>query len=100
MAVDCLVMGITDGIRFKSAKSKKAAARQPISCELPKKATDPRTALLAPSELADIEDAQGRICADCPCLCPPGIPILMPGEYIAHTGIKLPQPIRCVTGCK
>ncbi len=26
MAVDCLVMGITDGIRFKSAKSKKAAA--------------------------------------------------------------------------
>ena len=81
-------------------ESKKAAARQPISCELPKKATDPRTALLAPSELADIEDAQGRICADCPCLCPPGIPILMPGEYIAHTGIKLPQPIRCVTGCK
>lgn len=49
---------------------------------LPERVMLPREALLARNELVPAELALGRISADSPCICPPGIPIIMPGELI------------------
>lgn len=55
-----------------------------------------RDAVFAKSETADIKDAEGRIAADSVTPCPPGIPVLIPGEmidrqvleYLKSCGIK------------
>ncbi len=61
------------------------SADEHIPCSVPavpKRMISPREALLACSELLPAELALGRISADSPCICPPGIPIVMPGELV------------------
>ena len=41
-----------------------------------------RQALLAPKESVDIDKAEGRISAQVKITCPPGIPLVMPGERL------------------
>ena len=41
-----------------------------------------REAMLAPSESVPLESAGGRTAAEAACPCPPGVPILMPGECV------------------
>lgn len=46
----------------------------------PKCAVSPREAVLAPSEWVPTEQAAGRIAAQAACPCPPGVPVVMPGN--------------------
>ena len=41
-----------------------------------------REAVLAPSEWIYLEESAGRIAAEPACPCPPGVPVVMPGEEI------------------
>lgn len=49
---------------------------------LPPARCTPRQAILAPSRLVALEDSLGRVAAEAACPCPPGVPIVMPGEEI------------------
>lgn len=48
----------------------------------PEKAVSLREAMLSPSEMIFIDKSIGRIAADTACPCPPGVPVIMPGEII------------------
>lgn len=48
----------------------------------PEKVISLRQAILAETEIVTILQAKGRIAADTACPCPPGVPIVMPGERI------------------
>ncbi len=47
-----------------------------------------RQALFSPSENIPIQQAAGRICASLAVPCPPGMPIVLPGEIISQTAAK------------
>lgn len=49
---------------------------------IPKTAMPIREAMLSNNEFVSINDSNGRIAADTACPCPPGIPVIMPGEII------------------
>lgn len=49
---------------------------------LPPVKTDLRSALFAPAEIVPLESAAGRIAAEAACPCPPGVPVVMPGEEV------------------
>ncbi len=53
---------------------------QPIN-----KACSIRKALFAPSETLPVQQAVGRVCASLAVPCPPGMPIVLPGEIISQT---------------
>lgn len=42
-----------------------------------------REAVMSPRETVNIENAAGRIAAEAKCPCPPGVPLVMPGELIS-----------------
>ncbi len=48
-----------------------------------------RQALFAPSEVVDVADSDGRICASPAVTCPPAIPIAVPGEIISEQSAAL-----------
>ena len=48
-----------------------------------------RTAALARRETVDTADAAGRIAAAAVCPCPPGVPVVMPGERISADCARL-----------
>lgn len=41
-------------------------------------------ALFKPQKIVPIENAGGEVCAGLKCPCPPGVPLVMPGEIIDH----------------
>ena len=55
---------------------------------LPKKIFPPRKALFSHSESVNIKDAVGRTASSTVCPCPPGIPVIMPGEVIDETTVS------------
>ena len=42
----------------------------------------PREAILAPAQALPLQAAEGRTAAEAACPCPPGVPVVMPGEII------------------
>jgi len=54
---------------------------------LPPVKTSLRTAMFAPWETVSLEVAEGRISGAAACPCPPGVPIVMPGEEITKEAI-------------
>ena len=48
----------------------------------------PIFALFSTSKSVEVRDSLGKISANTICPCPPGIPILMPGEVITENSIK------------
>ena len=44
----------------------------------------PQKAVLSPSEEVPMNLAVGRIAAQASCPCPPGVPVVMPGEVISE----------------
>lgn len=52
--------------------------------ELPDYVLSPRQALLAPQETVSLSNSVGRIAAEAACPCPPGVPVVMPGEKITR----------------
>ena len=68
--------------------------KEPIKAEelpifTPVQVFSPREAMLAPAETVAVETAAGRICAAPAVSCPPAVPILMSGERIDETAIRL-----------
>lgn len=55
---------------------------------LPPRAVRPRAVLLAGHEFIPPQDAEGRIAAEAACPCPPGVPVVMPGEIIDARCVK------------
>ena len=55
---------------------------------LPETPVSLREALFAPTETVPLEKAAGRIAAEAACPCPPGMPVVMPGERIHEDAIK------------
>ena len=53
-----------------------------FSFELPEIKLSPREAILAETEMISVENSFGKISAESACPCPPGIPVIMPGEVI------------------
>lgn len=74
-------------IHIPEKKAKKDSCVLPFS--LPEAVMTPREAILKKSELVNIDHALGRISADSACPCPPGIPVVMPGEIISEEVIFL-----------
>lgn len=46
-------------------------------------------AMYKPRKLVPIEAARGEICAEMKSVCPPGIPLIFPGEIIDHTTAEI-----------
>lgn len=70
---------------FKGGKTK------PVSFAVPEKlrtVMTPRQAALAPCETVEILQSAGRVAAESRCPCPPGVPLVMPGEAITKTLAK------------
>ena len=72
-------------------RAERAVAALPVGRPLPRGPELPplppagaglREAVLAPAEAVPLERAVGRLAAEAACPCPPGVPIVMPGEYI------------------
>ncbi|WOC32312.1 MULTISPECIES: aminotransferase class I/II-fold pyridoxal phosphate-dependent enzyme [Caproicibacterium] len=73
----------------------------PVGAPLPPRAELPplppvrmplRQAVFAPSETVPLRQAVGRIAAQAACPCPPGVPVVMPGEEVT------PQAARFLSG--
>ena len=77
-----------DWSRLKMAlrKIKKVSAKEVSYVErplrFPKKAMNIREAVMAKTEVVDVGKAEGKVAGDIVCPCPPGVPIVMPGELI------------------
>jgi arginine/lysine/ornithine decarboxylase len=48
-----------------------------------------RSAVLSPSEIISVDDAEGRICASPTVSCPPAVPIVVSGEEITEEDVEL-----------
>lgn len=57
-------------------------SKQNFTFELPERVITIREALLSPKKSVPLEQAVGEIAADMVCPCPPGIPLVIPGERI------------------
>lgn len=62
---------------------------EPHPVPLPEAAVTPREAVLSPGERATVENSAGRIAAEAACPCPPGVPVVMPGEKIGKEQVCL-----------
>ena len=61
----------------------------PFYFDLPNVKISLREALFSLFEKIKTKDALNKICAQTLCICPPGIPILVPGEVVDEKAIKL-----------
>lgn len=57
--------------------------------KLPEYALSPREAFTGQKECVDVSAAEGRIAAEAACPCPPGVPVVMPGEIIDSECMKI-----------
>lgn len=55
-----------------------------INYSLPEVKTTLREALMSPSVCVDIKEAKNKVAAEVVCPCPPGVPMVMPGEKIGN----------------
>nr|WP_317413101.1 aminotransferase class V-fold PLP-dependent enzyme [uncultured Solibaculum sp.] len=53
-----------------------------VTPALPQMVERPRTAVLSPSQWVDVSQCVGQVAAQAACPCPPGVPLVMPGEKI------------------
>lgn len=84
-----------------SSLNGKPVSDRPDKISLPEYVISPRQAMLGETETVELDKADGRISADSSCPCPPGVPLIMPGEQIDKYTIKLlraygQQTICCV----
>ncbi len=64
---------------------------------LPKVELSVRQAVFAPAEKIPLQDSVGRIAADTACPCPPGVPVVMPGEVITKEIVGFLKKYRFLT---
>ncbi len=71
--------GALTALTPREAPLTEAAAFEPAEAVL-----TPREAVFAPSETVRVGEATGRIAAETVISCPPGVPVVIPGEKITH----------------
>lgn len=82
-----------DWIRLKTAlkKAKQIAKKErkikSRILNLPRKSLDIRKAVMSSRKLMEVKEAIGKVAAEIACPCPPGVPIVMPGEVIGKEEI-------------
>ncbi|MDD6395672.1 MAG: amino acid decarboxylase, partial [Firmicutes bacterium] len=76
-------------VEFEAGKPLINAADELKFCRLPKCAMTPREAVTHSREFVPTAQAEGRIAAEAACPCPPGVPVVMPGEIIDKECIKI-----------
>ncbi|MCI9273432.1 MAG: aminotransferase class V-fold PLP-dependent enzyme [Clostridiales bacterium] len=64
---------------------------------LPVKAADPREAVLASAEWIPLDQSVGRVAAQAACPCPPGVPVVMPGETVSEKTVEFLSNYRIST---
>lgn len=57
--------------------------------KLPKVSASPKEAVFAPSRLVPLEKAEGKICGEIRCSCPPCVPLVMPGEVYSRECLRM-----------
>jgi len=55
---------------------------EPLQAQEPVCVMTPREALLAQGETVSVSAAEGRVCAETLCKCPPAVPLAIPGELV------------------
>lgn len=76
-------------IEFPTGKPLNNSADDVKFRRLPECAMTPREVLTHEREFVPTEQAEGRIAAEAACPCPPGVPVVMPGEIIDKECIKI-----------
>lgn len=81
-----------DFVRLQKALAKmpqgfSKVRQEQISC-IPKQEMPLRTAVLSASEMVPVEKSCGRVSAETACPCPPGVPVVMPGEKIDRSMVQ------------
>lgn len=71
---------LADAIDILPVRSSLPARQGPPP--LPPVKTSLRTAVFAPAQTVSLDSAVGRIAAEAACPCPPGVPVVMPGEEV------------------
>ena len=72
-----------------SLPKKKPLAQQEVPYSLPPQRMELRQGYFAPREEVNLEQAVGRISAVTQSCCPPGVPVVMPGEEITPQVCRL-----------
>ena len=84
--------GEPDFVRLEQAicamPKQKPLPRQAAVIPLPVLSVPPREAVLSPSETVELAKSVGRIAAQAACPCPPGVPVVMPGEVITQNAAE------------
>ncbi|MBR2578740.1 MAG: aminotransferase class I/II-fold pyridoxal phosphate-dependent enzyme [Clostridia bacterium] len=70
--------------RAKDIARKRLDISSVLQIGLPKKMKNIRESIMSEMECIDVENARGRVAAEIACPCPPGVPIVMPGELISE----------------
>lgn len=82
-----------DWTRLKTAvkKAKQIAKKErkikSFLPKLPQKSMSIRTAVMSAKKSVNVKEAFGKVAAEIACPCPPGVPIVMPGEVIGKDEI-------------
>lgn len=86
---DCrrMAAALRDLAEREGRKSGPAGAG-PVDVPAPKAVMKIRDAWFAPSRPVKLEQAAGRVCAEWVAVCPPGIPVLIPGEEVSGDAVN------------
>ena len=74
---------------LKSLPKKDAIKKRAPHLDIPQKIISPRQAIFSESETVDISCATGRVLASEAVSCPPAIPVVVCGEEINESAVKL-----------
>ena len=74
--------------RFPARRPLRQPRREPET-SFPDAVMTPREVLCAPRETVDTARAAGRVAGEAACPCPPGVPVVMPGEIISDACVKI-----------
>lgn len=81
---------LTDALRRLSASELcREQTVKPMKTGFAEQVMQPRQAFFAPSRMVALQEAEGLISAECVAPCPPGIPLLVPGQRIGKDVLKL-----------
>jgi len=56
--------------------------------KLPVAAGSIRESIMGEKEVVDVKNSEGKIAAEIVCPCPPGVPVIMPGERIGDFEVE------------
>ncbi len=83
-----IILNYTKGEKAKTQVLEKENTENKVFDKLPEKIIEVRNAMFCETVTIETKNAEGKICGGILTVCPPGIPILMPGEKIQKNHIR------------